>query len=298
MLTLHAYHLPPMSYFSARQGRSHQAFTLVELLVVIGIIAVLMGILVPALGKARSSARETQCMNNLRQWGVGFAMYVNQSKGSLPDDGEDGNNPANSIRYWDAAWMWFNAIPRMVNNKSYDDLQKADLAGTARLPIDGDNSLFVCPSASRAIGAPTDQLYDDGYFRMFGDTLSPAATGEARKTFLCYVLNSKLMSNSNPTLKISKLRPSSHFVLMVEKRMRPGEVSPLDSAAYGTSLARIKADRKRFTARHRNGGFLLFADGHVGWFSNAEVNVPRQVSPFVDYNYPNKVMWNPYGAAD
>src|SRR5262245_6445329 len=121
------------------------AFTLVELLVVIGIIAVLIGILLPTLGRAREQSRATLCMNNLRQWGMGFSMYFNISKGALPKDGEDANNAASALSYWDAPWMWFNAIPRLVQNKSYDELQVAEMNGTGRLPIDGDNSLFVCP---------------------------------------------------------------------------------------------------------------------------------------------------------
>jgi len=57
---------------------------LVELLVVIGIIAVLVGILLPALNKAREQALRTQCMSNLRQQGIYLQSYLNQYKGSLP----------------------------------------------------------------------------------------------------------------------------------------------------------------------------------------------------------------------
>ncbi|HEV7297994.1 MAG TPA: DUF1559 domain-containing protein [Tepidisphaeraceae bacterium] len=63
---------------------SRRAFTLVELLVVIGIIALLISILLPALNKARSAARTTACLSNLRQMGFGLALYASNNNDWLP----------------------------------------------------------------------------------------------------------------------------------------------------------------------------------------------------------------------
>ena len=70
--------------FVRRNLSNRAAFTLIELLLVIAVIALLMAILMPALQRVRKQTKAIACQSNLRQWGVIFSMYANDNRGALP----------------------------------------------------------------------------------------------------------------------------------------------------------------------------------------------------------------------
>jgi prepilin-type processing-associated H-X9-DG protein/prepilin-type N-terminal cleavage/methylation domain-containing protein len=268
--------------------RRRNAFTLVELLVVIGIIAVLIGILLPALSSAREQARSSACLSNLRQIGQGFQMYANDFKGYVCPGFV--RNSATGGR-GDESWATM-----LVTRNYIKGANQIDFVGAGgSLPGDdawnswgtSGNTVFRCPSAEEKVfvfnGAnkdsdatsKTDRRNSFGWRRQSltyynsvgasrgvapivdcfygGNFVIPAQAGKQSGKFQ----DAWPMRTIGHDQKTGEIYANLSRFSQIKKA---GEMAMIFDGFWGHDF-----DTNRISARHSKGKYtnFLFADGHA-----------------------------------
>jgi prepilin-type N-terminal cleavage/methylation domain-containing protein/prepilin-type processing-associated H-X9-DG protein len=224
---------------------SPAGFTLVELLVVIGIIAVLSALVLPSLVKALQRAQRLTCSNNERQWGLAAQFYAEDENDYLPREKPPGTPwRVDVYNTWEAAGdlanneVWYNALP-----------EKAGVRGMFYYASPDNRehfyrrNLFTCPAAQ------------------FG------LLERLERPNFSIAMNSKLASNTTPRVKIGCTPRPDKTVLFVDAGA-PGEMELLNQANYD---GRPHVFANRFGPRHSGRGNIYFMDGHFESMGAAEV---------------------------
>jgi prepilin-type N-terminal cleavage/methylation domain-containing protein/prepilin-type processing-associated H-X9-DG protein len=197
--------------------KRHHAFTLVELLVVIGIIAVLIGILLPALNSAREQAKTAQCLANLRSIGQAMGSYASDYKGAVIPaviQRAGGGGAPQAVR-GDENWATLMVARSYV--KQADQLSLFGRSGSP--PGEGawqntgsaGNTIFRCPNGLDIEGAPTatsayDLKSNSGFWRRqsflyFGAGAASQSNGPMVDTW--YATNSIFPGTYNDTTSVA-----------------------------------------------------------------------------------------------
>jgi len=290
--------LPAIDFQTARRG-----FTLIELLVVIAVIAILAGLLLPALAKAKEKGKQISCTSNLRQWGLALQMYASDYNDGIPRDGMDANTsyaPGDSQQ----PNAWFNLLPPLVAEKPLSAYTTNATASAQQnsliLPFPGGvGKIYECTGA-QMIGSD---------FGILDGTIPPGppSAPHGKDGFFSYDMNIDLkrqkpgyastdayLYTASPNMpKLTKIRRPVDTVFMFDCVFSPSSEVVNNSPEYNSVNP---ANRWRsFASRHNLGGNINFLDGHVGYYKTSIILAGGNsgtAPSALEYTW-SPVIWNP-----
>jgi prepilin-type processing-associated H-X9-DG protein len=235
-----------------RSRASRRAYTLAEVLVVVGVIALLVGLLLPVVSRARGAAARVRCAATLRQYGLANQMYVSEYRdwwlpvkwGYNPNPTPPAQLPAGLA----PATIGHQTYP---NNPAFRKYLRARDAGTGRVPAG-----MVCPRAVLAEEGGTKAGYNLG--RSYGYN-STGLSWYAGPTI--YYTGWKRRQVRSPATKLMFVDATDWVVSLAGSGRWD-----LYGEAHGVS------PRNGITAyRHERGANVAYWDGHVAWVGKGEV---------------------------
>ena len=185
---------------STHRPDASRAFTLIELLVVIGIIAVLVGILLPALGSARRSANTIVCGSRMRQVAIGWQIYADDNRdisvpgqpGRFADESDNLYPLGNGVQYRP---RWFAVIGAAAGFDAYAN-PSPDRADEHSLPVDG-SEVFLCPTVPEWTST---RNYAYGYNHQFLGNARFTEIDSGGSSFINFPVRATTISSSQTVL--------------------------------------------------------------------------------------------------